>query len=255
MPIHDWTRVGAGLYHDFHHDWITMLKRALNEDRLPAGYYALVAEQIAGGPPDLLTLDLALPDPILARENDAAAGDSEGGIALAAAPPKVRFTAEAEIDQYARKRDHIVIRHTSGHRVVAMIEIVSPGNKASRQMLRSFVDKAVEIIEQGIHLLVVDLFPSGPRDPQGIHAAIWSEIEDHSFKLPSDKPLTLVAYSAGPLKRAFIEPVAVGDDLSDMPLFLEPEVYVNAPLAMTYQQACEGVPRYYREILEASPAK
>ena len=30
MPIHDWTRVDAGLFHAFHHDWITTLTRALN---------------------------------------------------------------------------------------------------------------------------------------------------------------------------------------------------------------------------------
>lgn len=30
MPIHDWTKVNAGIFHDFHHDWITMIKRALN---------------------------------------------------------------------------------------------------------------------------------------------------------------------------------------------------------------------------------
>jgi hypothetical protein len=22
MPMHDWTRVDAGIYHDFHHEWI-----------------------------------------------------------------------------------------------------------------------------------------------------------------------------------------------------------------------------------------
>ena len=28
MPIHDWTRVDAGLFHAFHHDWVTVLSRA-----------------------------------------------------------------------------------------------------------------------------------------------------------------------------------------------------------------------------------
>ncbi len=48
MPIHDWTRVGAGVFHAFHHDWITELSRALNHGLLPLEYYAL-PEQIAGG--------------------------------------------------------------------------------------------------------------------------------------------------------------------------------------------------------------
>jgi hypothetical protein len=252
MPVDDWTRVDAGIFHDFHHDWITMLKRTLNGGLLPEGYYAL-AKQIAGGlGRGVLTLDLTGTGRGEPRTNgpSAPAPTDPGGIALATSPPKARFTAAAEMDPYARKRNRIVIRHVSGHRVVAMIEIVSPGNKASRQALRSFVDKAIEVIDKGIHLLVVDLFPPGPRDPQGIHAAIWSEIEDHDFRLAADKPLTLATYSAGLLKRAFIEPVAVGDALPEMAVFLEPEQYINVPMEPTYQAAYEGLPRYYRNILE-----
>jgi len=48
MPIHDWTRVDAGIFHDFHHEWISSIKRALNAGLLPPDCYAL-AEQIAGG--------------------------------------------------------------------------------------------------------------------------------------------------------------------------------------------------------------
>src|SRR3954465_10706542 len=56
MPIHDWTRVDAGIFHDFHHAWIEEVKRTLNRGVLPRDYYAL-AEQFAGGfGPDVLTL-------------------------------------------------------------------------------------------------------------------------------------------------------------------------------------------------------
>src|SRR5438309_823998 len=40
MPIHDWTRVEAGIFHDFHHGWIADIKRALNAGVLPPNYYA-----------------------------------------------------------------------------------------------------------------------------------------------------------------------------------------------------------------------
>jgi hypothetical protein len=56
MPVHDWTRVDAGIFHHFHHDWITEITRALNRGVLPDPFYAL-AEQYAGGfGPDVLTL-------------------------------------------------------------------------------------------------------------------------------------------------------------------------------------------------------
>ena len=131
-------------------------------------------------------------------------GASRVGVALADAPPKARFTAVSEIDLLTIRKNRIAIRHGSDHTVVAIIEIVSPGNKSSRHAVRAFTEKAIEILANGIHLLVIDLFPPGPRDPEGIHKAIWSEIEDDHFALPTDKRLTLVSYAAGLMKRAFI---------------------------------------------------
>ena len=133
-----------------------------------------------------------------------------------------------------RKADRIAVRHRHGH-VVAVVEIVSPGNKASTSELRTFVEKTSDLIMQGIHLLVIDLFPPSKRDPQGIHKAIWDEFVEEDFELPADKPLTLAAYDAGPPPVAYVEPIAVGDALPDMPIFLKPDFYVPAPLEETYR--------------------
>jgi hypothetical protein len=161
MPIHDWARVSAGTFHHFHATWIIDLMRALNAGLLPRNYYAM-AEQIAGNVgPDVLTLDA--PPSV----EDLSSAESGGGLAVAPAPPKVRFTEETEEDAYAHKRRRLVIRHSSDDRVVALLEILSPGNKASRDAIRSFVEKAAGALRQGIHLLVIDLHPRTPRDPDG----------------------------------------------------------------------------------------
>jgi hypothetical protein len=209
MPIHDWTRVIPGTFHHFHQTWIPDLARALNAGRLPADYYAL-AEQSAGEyVPDVLALKGAV-----VREETAevyAAAESSAAVAVAEKPPAVRLHATAETDWYARKADTVVIRHTSNHRVVAMIEIVSPGNKSSRHALGKFVTKAVEMLEAGVHLLIVDLLPPGTFDPQGIHGAIWAEYTGEPFVAPPGLPLTLAAYiGAGEAPEAYIEPTAVG---------------------------------------------
>ncbi len=253
MPIHDWTRVEAGIFHDFHLEWISTLKRALNSGLLPSGFYAM-AEQIAGGlHPDVLTLGQGQTSTEPPGQNGVGTkSESNGGLAVATSPPRVRFVMTAEDEAYARKTRAIAIRHASDDRVVALIEIVSPGNKSSRHGLKSFVAKAVEFLNAGIHLLVLDLFPPGPRDPQGIHGAIWSEIRAHEFTLPADKPLTLAAYTGGIPKKAYIEPVAVGDVLPEMPLFLEPEIYVPLPLEPAYLSAFEAVPARWRAVLEPS---
>lgn len=218
MPIHDWTRVDAGLFHDFHQDWTIELCRSLNAGRLPPGYVALVEQQT-------------------------------GGLAVARAAPRARFVIEAEEDAYARLANRICVRHRHGE-VVAVIEIVSPGNKSSASALRAFIRKASNLIRDRIHLLVVDLFPPSVRDPQGIHKAIWDEIAERRFELPADKQLTVAAYRAAPIKTAYVEPVAAGDKLPALPIFLTEDGYALAPLEETYQASWAAFPGDLKELLE-----
>jgi hypothetical protein len=245
MPVHDWTRVEAGIFHAFHHSWVEEIARALNRGLLPAKYYALPEEVAGGREPDVLTLK----GPAKGGEPEAS---PHGALALAAAPPKVHFRARTEMDRYATKAKAVVIRHTSRHQVIAVVEIVSPGNKSSRHGLRSFVDKAVEMLQAGVHLLIVDLFPPGPRDPQGISKAVWDELCDNDFALPPGKPLTVGAYIGGPYPEVFIEPTAVRTALPEMPLFLTPDNYVPVPLEATYQSAWEAIPSFWPDVLAGS---
>ncbi len=60
-------------------------------------------------------------------------------------------------------------------------------------------------------------------------------------------------YVGGTSAEAFIELVAVGDTLPEMPLFLTPDVYVSVPLEATYQSAWEGMPAYWRDVLTTAP--
>jgi Protein of unknown function (DUF4058) len=245
MPVHDWTRVSAGILHDFHLSWIAEIKRALNTGVLPPAYYAL-AEQVAGSMgPDALTLCKAVSGSLAGGQASA-----EGGIAVAESPPKTRFHARTEVDIYAAKAKTVVIRNSSNHQIIAMIEIVSPGNKNSQTEFAAFVRKADQAILAGVHLLIVDLFPPTPRDPEGIHRAIWGEGREGDFALPGDKPLTCVSYVGYPGVEVFLEPVAVHDKLPKMPLFLSSETYyVRVPLEETYRAAWESVPAFLQEVL------
>jgi hypothetical protein len=243
MPIHDWTRVRAGTFHHFHQRWIAALGDALNTGLLPPGYFAL-AEQRAGGPePDVITLRLpgtGGPDAV------------PGGSAVTAVPPKTKFRTESDAANYARRADRLTVRHDDGD-VVAVIEVVSPGNKDSRHAVRAFTRKAAALLHAGIHLLVIDLFPPNPRNPQGIHKAIWDRIRDEPFTLPPDKQLTLAAYSAGGRTVAYVEPLGVSDVLVDMPVFLTPDYHVPCPLEATYQTTWGVFPAALKGPLEPPP--
>ncbi len=250
MPIHDWTRVIPGTFHDFHHEWISSLKRSLNAGVLPSNYYAMT-EQIAGGlGPDVLMLESEEP---LEKDEELSESSSldTGGTALAtAARLRARLSPKSEMILSARRRKRIAIRHRSGDRVVAMIEIISPGNKSDRHSFVAFVEKALELLEAGVHLLIIDLFPPSARDPHGIHAAIWEQVcGEQGFQLPAAKPLSLISYEVDVEIEAYVEPVAVGQSLADMPLFLRPGRHVAVPLEASYQAAFEGVPlRWQKEL-------
>jgi hypothetical protein len=172
MPINDWTRVDAGIFHHFHQRWIGVITDVLNQGLLPG--------------------------------------------------------------------DHLV----------AIVEIVSKGNKSGRKGFDDFVRKAAELLGHQVHLLILDLQPPTSRDPQGIHGAIWDEVAGQAYLRPTDNTLTLASYESAAGVRAFIEPVGVGDTLIDMPLYLQPGRYVAVPLEETYQLAFESVPRRWRAILE-----
>jgi hypothetical protein len=220
MPVHDWTRVDAGLFHAFHQRWISSLCDALNGGVLPLKYFALPEQDVRGPIPGAFELS-----------------------------PE----SHEESTTYAARADVITVQHR--HRdVVAVIEIVSPGNKASRAELRAFVQKSADFIHHGVHLLVIDFFPPNRWDPQGIHKAIWDEAEmgfaDEEFKLPVDKRLTVVSYDAGPPRDAYLEPIGVGQSLLDMPLFLQPDVYVPTPLEATYQTTWSVFPKALKGLLE-----
>ena len=240
MPMHDWTTVEAEIFHAFHHRWITAISDALNAGGLPEDYYALPEQIAARFGPDVLTLQGGQPD--------------QGGVAttprVLQPRPADRVTTQTEAEFYRRKKSSIAVRHVSGDRIVAMIEIVSPGNKASRHAVRSFVTKACELLEHRVHLLVIDPYPPGPRDPGGVHGLIWGELTDAEYRLPPDKPLTLVAYESDEVTRAYVEPFAVGDTLPDMPLFLEPDGCVMVPLEATYTTAFDLQPRRWRDVLQ-----
>ncbi|MBI3411452.1 MAG: hypothetical protein HY040_24250 [Planctomycetes bacterium] len=135
-------------------------------------------------------------------------------------------------------------------RILAVIEILSPGNKDSRAAFRDFVEKTIDFLRKGIHVLIVDLFPPTPRDPLGIHKVIWDETVEEEFTFPPGKDRILASYETGGERAAYVEPIAVGDVMPDMPLILTNWLHVMVPLESTYQTAWDASPEGIRQAVE-----
>jgi hypothetical protein len=70
----------------------------------------------------------------------------------------------------------------SGHRVVTLIEIASPA------------DKAAAALSSGLHITVLDLIPPGRHDPHGLHGAIWERFDLEPYVPPPGSPVIAVSY-------------------------------------------------------------
>jgi hypothetical protein len=60
----------------------------------------------------------------------------------------------------------------------------------------------------------------------------------------------VVSYQAIPTKTAYVEPVAVGDELPGLPIFLTEADYVPAPLEETYRASWSAFPPDFKQLLE-----
>ena len=224
IPLRDWTRVSAGMWHDMHVGWTAELAGSLNRGLLPEPHFAL-AER-TGFPAELPMPDIAVE------------------IAIAAAT-----------DPLARPRPpyRITVRHPDGDRVVAIIEFASPGNRDAAVKVIRFARTIAAALEAGVHCLLIDPFPPTTAAPAGLHGAITTELGgDH--RPDPDRPLTFAGYCATGVRHEYaaaVEPRAVGEPVPTVPLFLDPDWFLPLDLAPSYAAAFRGCPEPVRERLSA----
>ncbi len=235
MPVHDWSRVSEGVFHSFHMGWVAQIQCALNNGLLSNDCYAMIM-QAEEEPSLAVTAQIANEwrgDSVISQVDDFS-------------------TAAKSTEHYVRRRRTLGIHLTESDQLIAAIEILSPGNKSSQFEFDVLLSRLHNYFEIGVSVLIVDPHKPTKRDPQGIHGAIINTFDGSEYQAPADKRLTLVAYESDAPLKAYIQPAAIGDELIDMPLFLERGRYVNVPLEATYQAALQGMPRIYKQQLTAS---
>lgn len=129
---------------------------------------------------------------------------------------------------------------------VAVVKVVSPGNKESQEDRRAFVSKCVRLVREHVSLVVVDMVTTHPHN---LNAELLDSIGN--FKLNQINTSALYAVACRTTKRdhkgrfeVWAEPLGIGQPLPTMPLWLAEDVAVPLELEESYQQNCEilGIP-------------
>ena len=156
----------------------------------------------------------------------------------AASPTLLLDTDELTLPEYeVRVYDE---RHT--RRLVAAIEIVSPGNKDRAEHRDAFVSKCHALLQQNVCVVIVD--PVTERS-----ANLYAELAD---RLGANRPLIAAAsiYAVSCRARNFRDryrveawehELAVGSPLPTLPLWLTDTLYVPLELEATYEDTCRGL--------------
>lgn len=225
MPLYDWTRVTDNVFHAFHGAWLAQLMGALNRSVLPDGYVARMEESLGTVESDVLALESGSAPPLPAPP--------------ANAPEPTVAIAEPRLDLRGQRR--LAVFSAREERRVAVLEVLSPGNKDSEIKAGTFEGKVVRCLASGLHVLLIDLL-APTRSAPGVGAAIAREIGEGGVA-DGGHCTTSFEVRADPSEvRIYHRALALGEVMPDAPLFVAPGYPVDVPLEQTAAAALDMLP-------------
>jgi hypothetical protein len=234
MPLRDHFHAPVNNRHRWdavHGQWPAEIVRTLF-DLLPPGFVA--EPQVYHPAPFEVDVSMIEEDD---RPTEIGAGGRETAT-LAASAPTLTVSADLnELDEY-EVRVYDVDRLRT---LVAAIEIVSPANKDRSDTREQFVNKVAALLRQDVCVAIVDIVTTR-------HANLYTELLarlGRSDPALADPPLlyavTLRARKP-PKQRSLLDawffPLAVGQPLPTIPLWLGPDLRIDVPLDPSYQAVC-----------------
>ena len=226
-PVNDKHRWDA-----VHGQWPAEIVRTLF-DLLPAGFVA--EPKIHHGSP--FEVDVSM----IEDDDRPPLGEGTGGgpaTLTATAPP---LTVPADLSE----SDEYEIRVYDAERertLVAAIEIVSPANKDRPETREQFVSKADALLRQDVCVAMVDIVTSYQAN---LYAELLARFGQTDPRL-GDPPAPLYAVTlrgrkpkkGRPVLDLWLFPLAVGQPLPSIPLWLGPDLPIELPLEPNYQEVC-----------------
>jgi hypothetical protein len=243
MPLLDYFHpplLGTRHWESFHARWASGLADRLESDLLPEGYFVEVQLHVGAK----IEVDIGAFDRDFLSREELKAEESASSVATLSAPPKVWTPPAADLSFPAIFPDVfevLVFKEEGGSTLVGAVELVSPGNKDRPEARRAFASKCSSYLQAGVGLAIVDVVTNRLAN---LHDELIDLFElGDSFKMPGGSPIYATAYR--PFRRgseeaidAWLSPLAVGELLPTIPLFLRAGPCLPLELEATYADLC-----------------
>jgi predicted nucleic acid-binding protein len=176
------------------------------------------------------------------RETPTASAEGRGAVATVGqkvwTPPAADGVLAAVFSDTFEVR---VLCTDTGPKLVAAIELISPGNKERPAERRAFATKCASYLYQGISVIIVDIVTNRRAN---LHNEILRVMEAGDIlQLPPEASLYAVAYR--PLRRGkgdeidiWRSPLALGQNLPTLPLGLRADLVIPVDFEAAYAEAC-----------------
>lgn len=218
-------------WRSFHGAWAAAMARLLNHGVLPRGYYAVPLVD-RDGP---IEIDVAT----LHEQGSTVATDVPITTQTWTPPsPGLAVTVELPLTDGVEVQ---ILTDEGDPRLAAAVELVSPRNKDRPQTRQAFAAKCVGYLQQGSSLVIVDTVTTRRAD---LNAAILDlfEVDIGIAAMPSS--LAAVAYRTVALEeqrqqlQAWPAPLALGQPLPTLPLWIAADFSVPLDLEASYRTTC-----------------
>jgi hypothetical protein len=219
-------------WESFHSAWANTMVRHLNSRWLPRHYRSAPQAHLGA----LVEVDVATFEEERPLLN---VGGSNGGGATAVWAPS-RPTASIAVALPAQDAFEVrVYDERRGRRLVAAVELVSPGNKDRPESRQAFVIKCAAYLQQQVSLVIVDVVTDRLAN---LHAELMELL--HQSIETTELPLYAAAYRSSKEKDGWrmdlwYEPLTLGIALPTMPLWLASNLAAPLELELTYEETCQ----------------
>jgi hypothetical protein len=247
MPLYDHFHRPLSDIHEwesFHNRWSVAIADDLNR-RLPKRFLASAPQHL--GPfvsADVAEKELLSPDAGETRNGTPVRATDDGGIAVAIekaiySPPATTLSMPMSFPEEYRVEVRDTLRVS---RILAVIELVSPGNKDDTESRETFAGKCLSYLAKGIGLVVIDIVTGRLANLHNWMVKLAKH--DAKFEMPGNPPIYTSAYR--PVHRnkedaidLWMWPLVVGSVLPIVPLALKEFGTVPLNLEATYRESCE----------------